>query len=51
MGIQERISEARAVLVRQYEKKCGEHFDLQEEENILSDEIIALVIDLDLALA
>lgn len=49
MGLQDKISAARAALLRQYEEKCGEH--IEEQESILNDEIMALVIDLDLALA
>ncbi|MDO5322129.1 MAG: hypothetical protein Q4F39_07070 [Bacteroidia bacterium] len=51
MGLQDKISAARAALIRQYEQKRGEHTDETLDENILNDEIMALVIDLDLALA
>lgn len=48
MGLQDKISAARAAIIRQYEQKNGEHIDA--EESILTDELMALVIDLDLAL-
>jgi len=48
MGLQDKLSAAKAALLRQYEQKSGEHMD--EQECNFSDELLALIVDLDLAL-
>jgi len=49
MGLQDKLSAAKAALLRQYEQKSGEHID--DKDCNLSDEVLALVVDLDLSLA
>lgn len=49
MGLQDKLSAAKATLLRQYEQISGEHLD--EQECIFNDEVLALVVDLDLSLA
>jgi|GEM_PF-5491114 len=48
MGLQDKLSEAKATLLRQYEQISGEHID--EQDCIFSNEVLSLVVDLDLAL-
>jgi len=49
MGLQDKLSAAKAALLRQYEQMSGEHID--EKDCLFDDEVLALVEDFDLILA
>lgn len=49
MSFQDKISAARAAILRSFECETGEYIDA--EESIFSDEMMALVVDLGLELA
>lgn len=49
MSLQDKLSAAKATLLRQYEQMSGEHLD--NNDCFLNDEVLALVVDLDLSLA
>ena len=48
MGLQDKLSAARAAILRQCEQMSGEH--IEAEESIFNDELMALIVELDLAL-
>jgi len=48
MGLQDKISAAKAALLRQYEQISGEH--INEEECIIDENILDFIVEFELAI-